>query len=104
MLPTVEFTGGTLRRASMRTRQLVTSAAKCYVACAAHPECDRFTFKRVLGVDAASAGDPARCFLKTGQKSDRYGHGAFNRPLPCRDSSECVSGRVARNGSVVRVE
>ena len=102
----VEFTGGTLRGASMRTRRIVTSSAKCYLACAAHPECDRFTFKRVLANPAASArGDePARCFLKTGEKSSRYGHGAFNRPLPCRDGSQCVSGRVARNGSVVRLE
>ena len=61
---------------------------------------------RVLANPAASArGDePARCFLKTGEKSSRYGHGAFNRPLPCRDGSQCVSGRVARNGSVVRLE
>lgn len=110
LLPGVEFTGGTLRRASMRTRRIVHSGAQCYLACVANPECDRFTFKRVLPAAtsaarrAPAAAEPARCFLKTGEKSTRYGHGAFNRPLPCRDGSDCVSARVGRNGTVVRYE
>ena len=77
----VEYLGGTLRRASLQTRERVTTAAGCYSACALILDCDRFTFKLQQ--------NGARCFLKAAPK----GRGGGGKPQPCT-AQQCISGKV----------